>query len=92
MSEELFGEVLRLTIGSRLAVELVLNGLWPRGLRHGAEDVGRTAVGRCLAFLGILGTVCVCPQHPRIGMSQRTMDRTVSSSSSEEEERANSPQ
>ena len=30
----------------------------------------------------ILGTVCACARHPRIGLSQRSMDRTVSSSSS----------
>ena len=37
-----------LTIGSRPFVELVLNGLWARGIRYGAKDVGQTIVGRCL--------------------------------------------
>ena len=36
-------------------MELVCNGLWPRGLRHGAEDVGHTDVGRCLALFGSVG-------------------------------------
>ena len=31
------------------------NGLWPRGLRHGAKDVRQTAVGRCLALFGSVG-------------------------------------
>ena len=29
----------RLTVGSRPFLELVFNGLWPRGLRHGAKGV-----------------------------------------------------
>ena len=33
-------------------MKLAVNGLWPRGLRHGAKDVGHTAVGRCLALFG----------------------------------------
>ena len=38
---EVRGEsISRLTIGSRLDVKLVLNGLWPRGLRHGAKRCG----------------------------------------------------
>ena len=45
----------RLTSGSRLVVELAVNGLWPRRLRHGARDVGETFLGKCLAFLGSLG-------------------------------------
>ena len=36
-------------------MELVFNGLWPRGLRHGAKDVGQTFVGMSLALLGSLG-------------------------------------
>ena len=44
-SFEVRGEsVSRLTVGSRLVVELVFNGLWPRGLRHGAKDVGQAFV------------------------------------------------
>ena len=31
---------------------VVFNGLRPRLLRHGAKDVGETAVGRCLALFG----------------------------------------
>ena len=68
-----------MTVGSRLVVELVFNGLWRRELRH-AKDVGPTFVGKCFGLTWILGTVCVCAQHPLIGMSQRSMDRTVSSS------------
>ena len=36
-------------------MELIFNGLWPRGLRHGAKDVGHTFVGKSLALLGSLG-------------------------------------
>ena len=45
--------MLRLTIGSRLLVELVFNGL--RGLRHGTRDVEQAFVGRCLALVGSVG-------------------------------------
>ena len=45
----------RMTIGSRPAVELVFNGLWPGGLRRGARDVGQAFVGKCLALLGSVG-------------------------------------
>ena len=31
-------------------MELAVTGLWPRGLRHGAKDVGHTDAGRCLAL------------------------------------------
>ena len=34
---------------------LVCNGLWPRGLRHGATGVGHTFVGKSLAFLDSMG-------------------------------------
>ena len=55
-SFEVRGEfVLRLTIGSRLVVELVFNGLLPRGLRHGAKGVGQTFVRKSLVLLGSLG-------------------------------------
>ena len=47
--------VSRLTIGSRLVVELVFNGLWPRGLRRGPKRVGQTLVKEGLALLGSLG-------------------------------------
>ena len=51
-----FGQpVSKLIVGSRLFVNLAVNGLWPRGLRHGAKDVGQTAVGRCLAQCGSVG-------------------------------------
>ena len=67
-----------LTVDSRL-VELVFNGSWPRGFRHVCRGVGKAFVGKRVALLGSFGQ-CVCAQHPRIGMSQRSMDRTVSSS------------
>ena len=52
-SFEVRGEsVSRLTIGSRPFVEVAVSGLWPRGLRHGAKDVGHTDVGRFLALFG----------------------------------------
>ena len=51
--------VSRLTVGSRPVVELVFSGLLPRGLRHGAKDVGQ-------AFVTAYGYA----QPPRIGMSQ----------------------
>ena len=41
--------VLKLIVGSTLR-EI---GLWPRGLGHGARDVGPTGVGRCLALLWV---------------------------------------
>ena len=34
---------------------VVFNDLRPRGLRHGARDVGQTAVGRCLSLFGPVG-------------------------------------
>ena len=34
---------------------MVFNDLRPRGLKHGARDVGQTAVGRCLASFGPVG-------------------------------------
>ena len=55
-------------VGSRFFVKLAVDGLWPRG--HGAKDVGYTDVGRCLEFVWIRGTACVCAQSPRIGTSQ----------------------
>ena len=36
-------------------MELVFSGLWPRGLRHGARDVEKALVGKCLASFGSLG-------------------------------------
>ena len=55
---ECFGEsVSRLTSGSRHFVEVVVfNRLRPRGLRHGAKDVGQTVVERCLALFGPVGS------------------------------------
>ena len=71
-SFEVRGEsVSRLTIGSIPFVEFVFNGLWPRWKNLCGKEFGPT---------WFCGTVCVCAQHPRIGMSQRSMDRTVSSS------------
>ena len=49
----------RLTVGSIPFVELVFNGLWPRGLRHGAKDVGQTMVGKCLPFFDPWVSVCL---------------------------------
>ena len=43
----------------------------------------RCGTNQCEMVFGliwILGTESVCAQHPRIGMSQRSVDRTVSSS------------
>ena len=40
---------------SGLSGGVVFIGLRPRGLRHGAKDVGRTAVERCLASFGPVG-------------------------------------
>ena len=56
-SSEVRGEsASRLTSGSWHFVEVVVfNGLRPRGLRHGAKDVGQTAVGRCLDLFGPVG-------------------------------------
>ena len=34
---------------------VVFNDLRPRGLKHGARDVGQTAVWRCLASFGPVG-------------------------------------
>ena len=51
-SFEVRGEkVTRVTIGSRPFVELVFNGQWPRGLRHGSRDVEKALVGKGLAYL-----------------------------------------
>ena len=47
--------VSRLIVASRFFVKLAVNGLWPRGLRHGAKGVGQAVVGKRLAFLGFLG-------------------------------------
>ena len=33
-------------------MEVAVSGLWPRGLRHGAKDVGHTDVRRFLALFG----------------------------------------
>ena len=34
---------------------VVFNDFRPRGLRHGARDVGQTAVERCLSLFGTVG-------------------------------------
>ena len=34
---------------------MVFNDFRPRGLRHGARDVGQTPVGRCLSLFGPVG-------------------------------------
>ena len=61
-------------------VEVVFNGLWPRGLRHGAKDVGTNFCGKMFGLTWILGTACVCAHLPRIGTFQESMGRMVSSS------------
>ena len=61
-------------------VGVVFNRLRPRGLRHSGNDVGQTFVR--LALLGSLGQCAFAHEPPRIGMSQRSMDRTVSFSDS----------
>ena len=38
-----------------LVVELVFNGLWPSGLRHGSRDVEKTFVVKGLALFGPVG-------------------------------------
>ena len=68
--------------------KLVFNGLWPRGLRRRSRDPEQAFV---FGPIWIRGTACVCAQHPRIGMSQGSMGRTVSSSFPSEE-RADGPQ
>ena len=63
--------VSRLTVGSRPVVALVFSGLLPRGLRHGAKDVGQAFVGKCLALFGSVGQrtvthslhALVCPKE-----------------------------
>ena len=82
-SFEVFGEsVSKLIVGSRLFVKLALHGWWPSGLRHGAKDVGQTAVGKVSGPIWIRGTACVCEQSPRIGRFLGSMGRMESSSSS----------
>ena len=56
--------VLSWILDPRPVVELVFNGLWPRGLRHGTRDVDQAFVGRCFGPVWILGTVCFCAQPP----------------------------
>ena len=36
-------------------MEVVFNGLWSRGLRHGPRDVGKALVGKGLALFGPVG-------------------------------------
>ena len=74
--------VLSLIIGPRLVVEVVFNCLWPRGIRHGAKDVGQAFFGKGFGPVWTRGTGCVCAQHPRIGTFQDSVGRMVSSSSS----------
>ena len=80
-SFEVRGEsVSRLTIGSRPVVELVFNGLWPRGLRHGARDVRETFLGKCLAFLGSLGHCAFAHSIHAVECSKEVWTARVSSS------------
>ena len=39
------------------------------------QRCGTNICGKVFGFIWILGTVCVCAQHPRIGMSQRSTMR-----------------
>ena len=41
--------------GPRPVVEVVFNGLWPRGLRHVSRDVEKAFVGKGLALIGSAG-------------------------------------
>ena len=45
----------------------------------GGQRCGTNQCGKVFGFIWIRGTACVCAQSPRIGLSQRSMDRTVSS-------------
>ena len=45
--------------------DLVVNGVWPRGLRHGAKGVGTDSCGKEFGFVWFRGTACVCAQSPR---------------------------
>ena len=74
--------MLRLTIGSRLVVDLVLNGLWPRGLRHGTRDVEQAFVEKCLALFGSVGQRALVHSIHAFGTFQGSMGRMVSSPSS----------
>ena len=64
-------------------VVVVLNGLWPRGLRHGARDVEQAFCGKVFGPIWIRGTACAGARHPRI---QGSMGRMVSSSSFKKKE------
>ena len=60
-------------------MEFVFNGLWLRGLRHGARDVEQAFVGKCLALFGSVGQREVSHGvHPL--ERSKEVDRTVSSS------------
>ena len=58
-------------------MELAVNGLWPRGLGHGAKD-GTSLCGKVFGPIWIRGTACGGAQPPRTGTIQESMDRTVS--------------
>ena len=47
--------VLSLMTGPRPVVEVVFNGLWPRGLRHGSIGVEQAFVGKGLVLFGPVG-------------------------------------
>ena len=61
-------------------VGVVFNRLRPRGLRHSGNDVGQAFVGKRLALLGSLGQCAFAHSLHALESSQRSMDRTVSSS------------
>ena len=56
------------------------------------QRCGTNLCGKVVNPIWIRGTVCVCAQLPRIGMSQRSLCRTVSSSFFLLEERAGGSQ
>ena len=66
----------RLASGSGPSAELVFNGLWPRGLRHGAKDVGRC----CLALFGSLGQCAFAYSIHALECPKEEGDRKASSS------------
>ena len=74
--------VSRLTIGSRLVVEQGIGLQWLVAERAQAwcQRCGTNLCGKAFGFARIHGTLCVGAQHPRIGMSHRSMDRMVNSS------------
>ena len=61
-------------------MEVVFNGLWYGGLRHGSRDVGQASVGTCLALLGSLGQRAFAWSIHALECPKEAWDRMVSSS------------